>query len=217
MPKSFAFYLLILLLTSIFGIVRYKKLTIPFKLLVGIVAITFILEVLSRVFAVLYRNAMPVYHLASFAELNFFLLIYYFLFSQKMTKRIVICLIVLLNVFSLINSFFLQPYHNNFPSNVILPAEISYAIFSMLLFRQMLLNPVMVNIMEQSVFWYNTAMLFFSSTMFLSLGFSNYFLNHNLDNHIIDIFGYCVNVIFYIILAFSIYLNTKETDTENER
>jgi len=210
-------YLLILLLTSIFGIVRYQKLAIPFKLLCGIIAITFFVEVANRFCAVRYHNSMPVYHIASFAELNFFLSIYYFLFNQKNTKKAIISLIVILNICSIINSFFLQPYRNTFPSNVLVPAQISYAIFSILLFRQMLLHPVMVNIVKQSVFWYNTAMLFFSSTMFLGLGVDNYFINHKLDYHIIIIFGYCVNVIFYTILAYSIYLNTKETHTENER
>ena len=89
-----ACYLFVLLLITIFGIVRYKRLTIPFKLVAAIIGITVILESISRVFAVVYHDSRPIYHITSLAELNFYFLIFYFLFSQKTIKKVVIFLII---------------------------------------------------------------------------------------------------------------------------
>jgi hypothetical protein len=46
-----------------------------------------------------------------------------------------------------------------------------YALFSLLLFKEMLQYPLRINILKQSVFWYNTAILFYATTMFFMMGF----------------------------------------------
>lgn len=205
-----ACYLFVLLLITIFGIVRYKKLAIPFMLLTAIIGITVILESISRVFAVVYHDSRPIYHITSFAELNFYFLIFYFLFNQKIIKKVVIFLIIFFNLFSIVNSFFLQPYQNTFPSNVLLPVQICYAILSLLMFRQMLSNALEINITKQGIFWYNSAMLFISTSLFFYLGLNNYYVKHHLNMDILQILGYGINYIFYLMLGYSIYLNSKE-------
>ncbi len=205
-----ALYLILLLFIAIFGIARFKKLAIPFKLVTGIVGVTFILESLSHVFAYLYQDSRPVAHITSIAELNFYFSIFYFLFRQKTIKKVVVGLIIFFNIFSVINSFYLQPYYNNFPSNVLLPVQICYALLSLLMFNQMLSNTIMTKITSQSIFWYASAMLFISTSLFLYLGLGNYFAKHHIYAANLNFFGTIINIIFYPMLGYAIYLNSKE-------
>jgi hypothetical protein len=58
--------------------------------------------------------------------------------------------------------------------------EIVSVILSLLLFKQMLTYPVQVNIIKQGTFWLNTAVLFFSATMFFNFAMINYYSKHHL-------------------------------------
>jgi hypothetical protein len=203
-------YLSLLLLTTILGIVRHKKLTVPFRLLTAIIGITFIVESINWQLSIHYHDARFLAHIMSLAELNFYFPIFYLLFNQKVTKNIILGLIIFFNIFSFINSFFLQPYYNNFPSNVLLPVQICYAILSLVMFRQMLLNTLDINITKQSIFWYSSAMLFLSTSLFFFLGLNNYFVIHHLSFHFLSTFNYVINLIFYTMAGYSIYLNSKE-------
>ncbi len=203
-------YLSLLLSTMILGIVRHKKLTVPYKLLTVIIGITFIVESINWQLAIRSHDTRFLAHIMSLAELNFYFPIFYLLFSQKVIKKIIIGLIIFFNIFSFINSFFLQPYYNNFPSNVLLPVEICYAILSLVMFRQMLSNTLSINITKQSIFWYGSAMLFLSTSLFLCLGLNNYFVIHHLNFHILGTFNYIINLIFYTMAGYAIYLNSKE-------
>jgi len=204
-------YLILLLSTTIFGIARYKKLAIPFKLLTGIIGITFIVESINWELAMHNHDSRYLAHIMSLAEINFYFPIFYFLFREKKIKKIIIGLIIFFNFFSIINSFFLQPYYNNFPSNVLLPVEICYAILSLVMFRQMLYNTLAISIIKQSIFCYTSGMLFLSTSLFFYLGLNNYFVIHHLNFHILGTFVYGINLIFYTMAGYSIYRNSKET------
>jgi hypothetical protein len=123
---------------------------------------------------------------------------------------------VLFGAFFIVNSLWLQPFWQQFPSNTILPAEIAYCIFSMLFFRQMLSYPDKVDIVKQSAFWFNVAMLLFSTTMFVYLGLINYYAAHHIkDTFVYELF-YIVNIIFYLLIAISLWLNSREERFENQ-
>lgn len=209
-------YLFLLLLITVFGIASNKKLAIPFKLLTVVIGITFILESIMWLLSFRYYDTRFLAHIMSFAELNLYLAIFYFLFHKKIIKKAIIFLIIFFNIFSIINSFFLQPYYNNFPSNVLLPVQICYALLSLVMFRQMLSNALDINITKQSIFWFNSAMLFLSTSLFFYLGLNNYFVIHRLNFHILGTFNYGINLIFYTMAGYSIYLNSKEIYLKNE-
>ena len=74
----------------------------------------------------------------------------------------------------------------------------------------MLSNALEINITKQGIFWYNSAMLFISTSLFFYLGLNNYYVKHHLNMDILQILGYGINYIFYLMLGYSIYLNSKE-------
>ncbi len=93
---------------------------------------------------------------------------------------------------------FLQPFTKVFPTYIYIPTQILFAIFSLLLFKEMLMYPIKINITKQSVFWFNTAILFYATTMFFNLSISNYLAENNLNDDFIFYFWYFITDVFHI-------------------
>jgi len=215
MTAQYISYYILLLIVFVIGVVRYKRLTIPFKVLTVLMGLTLLLEIIAKICAIRYRKNAPVIHITSLVEVIFYSLTYYYLFKNKAIKTSILVTIVLITIFAFINSLWLQPYYSDFPSNLVITSEILYTIFSLLLFKQMLLYPLPINITKQSVFWYNTAMLLFSTTTFLNLGLINYYVKHHLNDRIIFDFYFGINMIFYALIGISILINNNKTISEN--
>jgi len=208
------YYSLFLIILMI-GVVRYKKLTTPYKILLLNVAITLIGEVVSKYCAIKYKNNMPIAHISVYTD--FFLngLIFYYLFKSKLFKRMILIGMGLIILFFIFNSLKLQPYNNVFPSNALLVSEIIYVTLSLLIFKQMLQYPLQINITRQSIFWFNTAILFFSTTAFLNYGLINYVVKHHLDYLIAYYCGFVTNMIFYTLIGMSILIDDKNIAANN--
>ena len=171
-------YCVLLLIVAIIGFIRYPRLTFPFKLLTWSVVAVFLLNVISYALVRLFRDNRGLLQVETPIEYVFYSLIYYYLFKSKAVKNFILISIALIVVFSIFNALFLQPFRKTFPTNVYFPVQILMVIYSLMLFKQMLLYPIKINITRQSVFWYNTATLFYATTMFLNLGISNYVAEH---------------------------------------
>lgn len=204
----------LLLVIAFIGMVRYKKLTIPFKILAFSMAVSFILSIGSKIVSIKYKNNAPVSHLETWTNYVFYALVYLFLFKNKHFKTFIRISIFLITAFTIFNGLFLQPFERIFPTNVEIVTGILFVIFSLILFKQMLQYPLQVNIIKQSVFWFNTAILFCYATMFLNLALTNYYSQHHLIT-IVYYFWLYVNMIFNLLLLVSILMDKKETLTSN--
>jgi hypothetical protein len=202
-------------LVAIAGMVRFKRLTMPFKTLTILIIFDFLLTTVGNTYVIkIYKNNALISHIQTLDNYIFYSLVYYQLFRNTLIKTGISILLILITVFFVINAIYLQPYNKVFPSNVVLPTEILFVIFSLLLFKQMLAYPIQVNIIHQSVFWFNTAILFFSTTMFLNLGLLNYYSSHSYNLIVIN-FWYIVNLIFDVLMGISILTDRKEPATSN--
>jgi hypothetical protein len=173
------------------------------------------LEVFSKICANKFRNNLPVEHISSYSEFIFNALIFYVLLKSVRIKKIAKISIAAITVFFIINSIWLQPFLHSFPSNAIIVSEIALVIFSLLVFKQMLQYPLQVNITSQSVFWYNTAILFYSTTVFLNFGLTNYVIKHHLNNATFYNCRVILNMIFYILLGIAIFIEDKKITADN--
>jgi hypothetical protein len=198
------------LVVALIGMARFKKLTMPFKILVFWQLVDFIIDSCNQLCIHIYKNNALLTHTQTIVEYVSYAVIYYYLIRSKQIKIFILGSIAVLFVFFIINGCFLQPFTKTFPTNVIMPAEIIYVIFAILLFKQMLQYPVQVNIVKQSVFWFNTAMLFFSTTMFLNLGLMNYYGTHNKSFAVILRFWYSIDIIFSVLLVLAILNDNKD-------
>jgi hypothetical protein len=208
--------LVLSLIVGIIGMVRFKKLTMPFKLLVIWQFINFSLDACNGVCIAIYKNNALLSHVENICEYISYAIIYYFLFKSRKIKKVILSSIVIIFIFFIINGLFLQPFTKTFPTNLIMVREIMDVLFAILLFKQMLQYPVQINIMKQSIFWFNTAILFFSTTMFLNLGLLNYYGRyHREDMTMILYFWYSIDIIFSILLTIAILNDHKNEIADN--
>lgn len=199
----------ILIIVFGIGVVCYSKLTTPFKLLAITEPITILLDLLSKISSHLYKTNAFVLHLECLVLYVFYSAIYYHLFQSKSMKKIVWISTIVIIAFALFNGTFLQPAYKSFPSYLYMVTNTMLVIFSLLLFKQMLLYPIKITITGQGVFWFNTSMLFFSTTMFLNLGLTNYYAQLKFDQGIYY-FWYGSYYILNILIGIALFSNYKE-------
>jgi len=208
---SYIYEVLVLLVVAI-GIIRFTMLNIPFKILVFSMLTTFIIAVLSHIFIVKYKNNAPVLHLEAITEFVFYALIYYYLFTNQLIKKIIVFTIIAASVFSVINALILQPFHTVFPTYVNLPTLGLLVVFSLLLFKQMLLYPLKTPITKQGVFWFNTAMIFYATTLFFNIGLSNLQIRNPSLDYLLYYFWYTILFIFTILIGIALLIDNKQID-----
>jgi hypothetical protein len=125
-------------------------------------------------------------------------------------KKTIVISIIIITIFFFINAVFFQAISKVFPTNIYFPTQILFAVFSLLLFKEMLMYPLKINIIQQSVFWYNTAILFYATTMFFNFGLSNYLVRRNLNDQFIYYFWYFILHVFYILISISLLTDKKK-------
>ncbi|CAN5189722.1 hypothetical protein BH09BAC6_BH09BAC6_17880 [soil metagenome] len=207
MAIMFFCYIAFLLIIFIYGIISFKKLSKPFRLLIGFIGITLISEGVSRYLAIKIHNNMPVYHVLSPIEYLVYTSMYLHFLSGKI-KQTILFLIIPILLFSIINTFFIQGL-KVFPSNFLMLSQTLYLVYSLLGFRQMLVRPGKDSLYEQSFFWLNIAIIFFSTTLLLYYGLLNYSVRHHLHTSLLSIFSWVINFVFYLMLAVAVFTNSK--------
>ncbi len=204
-------YEFLLLIVSSTGIVFYKRLTLPFKVLSISIICSFIIAILSNILVAKHQTNAPVLHVESVSEFVFYALTYYYLFTNQKIKNVVIIFIIAVILFSIFNALFLQPFNKIFPTNVSLLTLGILVAFSLLLFKEMLLYPLITPILKQGVFWYNTAIVFYSTTMFLNIGLSNIYSKNQSIDYLVFYVWYLILYIFTILIAIALITDSKET------
>jgi len=189
--------------------VSYKRLSIPFQLLSWYLVFNFLDNVANRIVISLYGNNLVILHIETLANLVFFSLIYNALFKNKYMKMSVLIFLILGILLYIINFLFIQPYNKVFPSTMLLFNELLFVAYSMVLFKQMLQYPLQINITQQSLFWYNTAILFFYSTMVVNFALINYYYTHNFQSNIESYFWYFSDITFNLLLGFAVFMDRE--------
>ena len=204
-------YCVLLFIVWAIGMVRYKKFSIAIKVLTWSVLVTFILAALSKFFAVKYKHNAPIIHLECITGYIFYGLTYYYLFKNAIIKKVIFISIIVVSVFFIFNAIFLQHFASENPTNIFIPTNILFVIFSLLLFKEMLLYPLNSNITKQSIFWYNTGIFFYSTSMSLILGLANYIAKHNIRDEFTSYLWYLILFVFHILIAVALLTDNKET------
>jgi hypothetical protein len=206
---------ILMLIVAIIGITRYSMLNNPFKILTLSATASLVIDILSDIFNAKYKSNAPVLHVEALTEFVFYALVYYYLFDSQRTKKAIIFSVIGVSVFSVINALFLQPFHTVFPTYVNLPTLALLVIFSLLLFKQMLLSPLTTPLLKQGVFWFNTAIIFYGTTMFLNIGLSNVYIRNPTTDYLIYYFWYAILYIFTILIGIALLTDNKKITGTN--
>jgi len=213
MATRFILYLSLLAAVFLFGLLNPRMLSLPFKILCVVVGITLVSEAASGFLNLRGYNNMPVYHFLSCIEYAGTALVFHGLLRSARIKKLVIYSIIPVAVIGIMNSVFLQDMRT-FPSNILLLSHGIFLILSLLLFKQMLEEPVARNLFRQGEFWIAGAYLLFSSAVFLSFGLQNYFKRNQLNLEPLNHMIYFTNILFYTLLGIALYTeqsHNKET------
>jgi hypothetical protein len=214
MDLIYIVYLTLLLLVTVAGFIRFKKLSKGFQILTVLILCTLISESIKKVYGKIYHNNMPIAHIWAVIEFALFSVTYYYLLTSGWVKKAIIASAVAMFILEVINVLFFEKL-TQFPSLILEASHILYVVYSLLLFRQMLLVPAEQSLFKQSLFWFNINVLFYATTMFLDFALLSYFIENKLDVSPLAYFALVVNFIFYIVIGISISMdNKKETVAE---
>lgn len=210
MQTQFNIYLIVLAITFFFGLVRFSKLTSPFKLLLLLVSYVFISELIIRfVLPKVTENALPAYHFTVIVLIFLYTSIFLKLFTTEIKlKRITLILAILLGIIALLNSLFYQGILK-FPSFSVAAQGILCISLSLMLFKKMIETPSETPLAKQSLFWFNLGTLSFYSFTFISFIFYNEYKLEEMTYWLfyLNVIGNWVLYAFYLL---SFYLNQKE-------
>jgi len=197
--------LILEIIVGLTGLVKFRKLTRPFKLLVIWLIIDLFAYPLNKLCISIYKNNALLEHVQNMLQYSTYAIIYYYLFINRRIKQIVLYSIPVVLMLSIIDGCFFEHFTKTFPTYLVMPEHVIYVIFTILLFKQMLQYPVQMNITKQSVFWLNTGVLFFSTTMFLTLSLSNNIAKYPREEVMLILyFWYSIDIIFSILLLVAI-------------
>lgn len=158
------FYMLILCLAAVTGLIRYKKLDKASKLIVWYIIVTFVMEGASMVAAIVYKNNLPIYHI--YSPLQFLLLSVYFNQSPSNNRiKLAGWLIGIGGVLlSIANSLYLQPL-NELNTNFIVLESFLIIAMSLFAFYKLLASDFMYVHLSPR-FWFSAIFLVFWSFTF---------------------------------------------------
>jgi len=199
------------LILAIVGKLCYKRLTMPFKVLSWYLIFELFITLFDKWEIDNYKTNVIQHHIEVPGTYIFFGLIYHFLFKNKYIKISILTSIVLVTVLSVINTFFIQKYTSLFPTYIMVLTEVLCVILAVMLFNKMLLYPAEVNIIRQSVFWFNTAVIIYNSSLFLASALGNYLAGHmKMNYYVLAYFWYGTIFLFYTLLLIAILKDQKE-------
>lgn len=167
----FILYTLILLLDFSQGLFTYRRLSKPGKLLTQLLGFTLLLEILSRIFWVIFNTTNPSYHILIPIQLFYFSNIYQSLEVNHRSKQSIkysgLMAIAISIILSILNNVL------KFPSYQLILLSTFVIIWSLGTFLSMLNRPDQLPIFRQFSFWFTTGNLLFYSLSFFVLSMMN--------------------------------------------
>lgn len=208
------FYLLILGVAAFNGLVGFKKLSGPFKTLTLIVFYICISETAVRVLIQLGKNSLPLYHILCIVQYIAFAFIFSSLLNSGRAKKYIKISIIPFTAVCILNMILNDAFFTDIPLRIIMLSYIIFAVFSLMLFMQMLNEPKETNIYKHSTFWFNCAVLVFSVISPLCFGVNFYFSNHNIKTDLLNDILLYLNCLYYAVLAYAIHLDKRMPKTQ---
>ncbi len=206
---GFYFYLSLIFISIIYGILFFNNIQSIGKIILAYLAVTFASELCSFILSYTIKNSNPPYHI--YIPLHYLLisLVYRnFLIRDKVYRLYFYLSLFVFICFSIINSMFFQTF-NTLPSNSFLFCSILVLPQILLLFVKLIETPSNTALKKQSIFWFNCGNLLFHSTTFLIWGSFNLLLKNGSVPLFVHVILIVVNIIYYGCLLIALYTERK--------
>lgn len=206
-------YLTLLALTTLTGLVSFKRLTGPFRLLTILVLYVFIVELLGRYLISLgFKNLSPLYHLNTLVLIGLTASVYLRIVrSDSYSQRFVIILSAICWLVALLNTLFHQSIFT-IPSFSIAANAFQSICLSLLIFNQMINSPTRTPILKQSLFWLNSGTFIFYSANFVGfILYNEYYQLKGVAKEWLFYLNWIGNMILYSCYLVGFYFNQKSS------
>jgi hypothetical protein len=206
MPFRLWIYLSALLISTIIGVVNFKKLTTPFRLLSILLAYTLIHECAVRIGASYKISLNVVYQIYILVAFSLYALIYYFSLIKPLRKSVALVISVIILALGTVN---ILTSIDNFPSIAISFCSCMIIFLSLLQLNELLYSDPEKKLIHKPLFWMNTAIMVYWSINFLQLGLYSYFVKANTPNPITQNIHTYSSIVYYAILGFCLYFSNR--------
>jgi hypothetical protein len=213
MQTLFTFYLVLLALTTLTGLVSFPRLTGPFRLLVFVVCYVFAVELLGRILVYAgFTSLAPLYHLNAVVLISFFGMIYFRLFETNVVlKKITLILTICCILIAVLNTLYHQSLHV-IPTFSIAANAFQCIVLSLTLFNEMIKSPSRIPIQKQALFWLNSGVFIFFSANFVGfILYNEYYQIKGIAQEFLFYLNWSGNMILYASYLLGFYFNQKQT------
>ena len=199
-----------ILIPFFIGIYRYKHLDKGLRLFFYFVVYGTVNEIVIRIFISLGgNNTMPFSHLYLMAEFLILGLFYSEVLKGILRKRVIITIIVLFELYSVVNTLFLQSVYQ-YPALPLSISKIFIVGFPILFLYKIMTEARILNLWKEPLIYINLAVLiYYSGNLFHSLLF-NLILDYSREfsKITVDYFA-ALNTLFYILVAIGFWKSDR--------
>jgi hypothetical protein len=190
-------------LPFITGAVYFRKLNISHRFLYFFVVTGFVTELIVQYMKIFteIKNNMPLGHLYISVSFIFIAIFYLHELKEYVNKKVIAGIIILFEVFSILNILFFQSYYD-YPSVTGATSALILVVLSILLFSKIMSEGKIKQLSQSSLIWINTAVLIYYAGNFFFYVLFNLILNYSTD-FIFKILNFfkILYVLFYGMLA----------------
>ncbi len=188
-----------ILLPAIVGVVFFKSLWRPCKILFYFVCITVLLETVGRIMWHYGMNNLFLFHIYSFVEFGAISLIYYLITANKNQKRFIVIFLFVFQGFSVINLMFedlsgFNSFQRQIEALIVLYYLISFLFETSKNDRYNLNNPYLILTFGYVIYFVGTLYLFMYGKR-LTEAYGSYWLIHSSINIFLNI---VYSIVFFI-------------------
>ncbi len=199
-----------ILIPFFIGIYRFKNLDKSLRLFFYFVVYGTVNEIVIRIFISFGgNNTMPFSHLYLMFEFFILGLFYSEVLKGILRKRVIITIIVLFELYSVVNTLFLQSVYQ-YPALPLSISKIFIVAFSILFFYKIMTEARILNLWKEPLIYVNLAVLiYYSGNLFYSLLF-NLILDYSREfAKVTNYYVAGLNTIFYILVAIGFWKSDR--------
>lgn len=208
--------LIFIAIPMLIGVYYYKKIKIPYRILVFLLIVTFIVELIAEFAALIFRNNLVVYHFFSPIEYTLLALLFKSLIKNNKIRLFINFSILIYIPFTLINSFFIQQFFNEkINSHAILVESILVVYFSLVYLKQLLTSEINYSVYKLGAFWICLGCLLFFGTNVFFWGYYNYLIGlEGYQMHLFFRILFFENLVLYSLFGCALLIAIKEGSYE---
>jgi hypothetical protein len=190
------------------GIWFYNQISVAFRWVVMMCGITFLSEYLAYFFAIYFHRNLEIYLIYSLVS-PIILLMIYMRMSRVKTSKLEQVLLSLLYLFFIVDALWIQP-NEPLPTFIQQATAIVAMLFALRYFRTLLKHSLDIKLTINSYFWLNTGIFLYYGLSLFYWAVFNLLMKDKADFDVLIQWNLLVSILFYAIVTYSIYLNTKQ-------